>query len=103
MAPANLVLHATVLRALQAVEGRIKPENHYGGTFHDLHRGLVAVRTKSLMTDNTCWRVDLPDLPLHDVYYRNYVDAGVTGWDSFEPTLTKAEEADVFDLWRCAE
>jgi hypothetical protein len=55
------------------------------------------------MTDNTCWRVDLPDLPLHDVYYRNYVDAGVTGWDSFEPTLTKAEEADVFDLWRCAE
>ena len=44
-----------------------------------------------------------PDLPLHGVYYRNYVYAGVTGWDSFEPVLTKAEEADVLDVWRCAE
>jgi hypothetical protein len=44
------------------------------------------------------------DLALHGVYYRNYVYAGVTGWDSFEPALTKAEEADiVLDLWRCAE
>src|SRR5437899_6145621 len=25
---------------------------------------------------------------------RNFVYAGVTGWDAFEPTLTKAEEAD---------
>ena len=45
-----------------------------------------------------------PDLALHGVYYRNYVYAGVTGWESFEPVLTKAEEADlVLDLWRSAE
>ena len=44
-----------------------------------------------------------PDLPLHGVYYRNYVYAAVTGWDSFEPVLTKTEEADLLDLWRCAE
>lgn len=37
------------------------------------------------------------------MHYRNHVYAGVTGWKSFEPTLTKAEEADVVDLWRCAE
>jgi hypothetical protein len=44
------------------------------------------------------------DLALHGVYYRNYVYAGVTGWESFEPALTKAEQADmVLDLWRCAE
>lgn len=44
-----------------------------------------------------------PDLALHGVYYRNYVYAEVTGWESFEPVLTKAEEADEMDLWRCAE
>jgi len=27
----------------------------------------------------------------------------VTGWESFEPALTKAEEADPVDVWRCAE
>lgn len=37
------------------------------------------------------------------MYYRNYVYAGVTGWESFEPVLTKAEEAEEIDLWRCAE
>lgn len=44
-----------------------------------------------------------PDLALHGVYYRNYVYARVTGWESFEPVLTKAEETDEIDLWRCAE
>lgn len=44
-----------------------------------------------------------PDLALHGVYYRNYVYAGVTGWESFEPALTKAEEAEELDLWRAAE
>lgn len=43
------------------------------------------------------------DLALHGVYYRNYVYAGVTGWESFEPVLTKAEEADELDVWRAAE
>lgn len=43
------------------------------------------------------------DLALHGVYYRNYVYAGVTGWESFEPVLTKAEMAEELDLWRAAE
>ncbi len=53
-----------------------------------------------------CFNADqwsFTDLDLHGVYYRNYVYAGVTGWKSFEPILTKAEEADGIDLWRCAE
>jgi hypothetical protein len=33
-----------------------------------------------------------PDLALHGVYYRNYVYAGVTGWDSFEPWLSSIEK-----------
>jgi hypothetical protein len=32
-----------------------------------------------------------PDLPLHGVYYRNYVYAHVTGWASFEPWLSRIE------------
>jgi len=44
-----------------------------------------------------------PDLALHGVYYRNYVYQGVTGWQSFEPTLTKAETAGFLDLWRFAQ
>jgi hypothetical protein len=27
----------------------------------------------------------------------------VTGWDAFEPALTKAEQAEPLDLWRCAD
>jgi hypothetical protein len=44
-----------------------------------------------------------PDLPLHGVYYRNFVYDEVRGWNSFEPVLSKAEEADLMDIWRCAE
>jgi hypothetical protein len=43
------------------------------------------------------------DLPLHGVYFRNCVYRNVTGWESFEPVLTKAESADIIDVWRCAE
>lgn len=32
-----------------------------------------------------------PDLALHGVYYRNYVYAHVTGWESFEPWLSRIE------------
>ncbi len=46
---------------------------------------------------------DFPDSPLSGVYARNCVYANVTGWESFEPVLTKAEECDIVDLWRCAE
>jgi hypothetical protein len=44
-----------------------------------------------------------PDSALRGVYARNCVYASVTGWEAFEPALTKAEEADLIDLWRCAE
>jgi hypothetical protein len=37
------------------------------------------------------------------VYARNCVYQHVTGWESFEPSLSKAEQADLVDLWRCAE
>jgi hypothetical protein len=44
-----------------------------------------------------------PDSALRGVYARNCVYAGVTNWKSFEPALTRAEEADIIDLWQCAE
>ena len=43
-----------------------------------------------------------PDLPLHGVYYRNCVYHDVTGWDSFEPILSRIEQLDYAELWRCA-
>jgi hypothetical protein len=43
-----------------------------------------------------------PDLSLHGVYYQNGVYSDVTGWDSFEPVLSRIEETDYADLWRCA-
>jgi len=45
---------------------------------------------------------NFPDLALHGVYYRNHVYQHVTSWESFEPTLTCAEELDINDLWKCA-
>ena len=43
-----------------------------------------------------------PDLPLLGVYGKNAVYSGVTGWDSFEPTLSRAEAFDYTDLWNLA-
>jgi hypothetical protein len=43
------------------------------------------------------------DLPLHGVYQRNRVYKGVTGWDSFEPALSRAEGTDLGMLWSFAE
>jgi hypothetical protein len=44
-----------------------------------------------------------PTLPLIGVYYRNHVYREVKNWDAFEPALTKAEQCDIIDIWRCAE
>jgi len=44
-----------------------------------------------------------PDKTLGGAYARNCVHAAVTGWASFEPALSRAEQADLIDLWRCAE
>ena len=43
------------------------------------------------------------DSPQRGVYPRNCVYADVMGWESFEPALSRAEEADILDLWLCAE
>jgi hypothetical protein len=44
-----------------------------------------------------------PDMALHGTYSRNCVYDHVTGWDAFEPALSKAEEAEPLDIWRCAD
>ena len=44
-----------------------------------------------------------PDLALTGVYYRNCVYEQVTGWESFEPALSRAEAMDAQDLWKLAQ
>jgi hypothetical protein len=43
-----------------------------------------------------------PDSPLRGVNARNCVYKDVTGWESFEPTLTRAEQIDIEAIWRIA-
>jgi hypothetical protein len=43
-----------------------------------------------------------PDSPLRGVYSRNDVYASVTGWDAFEPALTRAEAMDIQAIAQCA-
>jgi hypothetical protein len=43
-----------------------------------------------------------PDYPLRGVYANNCVYQGVSGWEAFEPALTRAEEMDADAIWRCA-
>ena len=42
-----------------------------------------------------------PDYPLRGVFANNCVYERVTGWESFEPALTKAEEMSPDVIWRC--
>jgi hypothetical protein len=44
-----------------------------------------------------------PDSPLRGVYARNRVYARVTGWQSFEPWLSRVEAMDAAVLWQIAE
>ena len=44
-----------------------------------------------------------PDSPLRGVYARNSVYAGITGWRSFEPWLSRVEQMDADKLWAIAE
>ena len=44
-----------------------------------------------------------PDSPLRGVYARNRVYARVTGWQSFEPWLSRIESMDARTLWSIAE
>lgn len=43
-----------------------------------------------------------PDSPLRGVYARNCVYKNIAGWDSFEPTLSRAEQMDIEKIWRIA-
>ena len=43
------------------------------------------------------------DTPLRGVYARNLVYADVTGWESFEPWLSRVEKLDPEAVWRIAE
>jgi len=44
-----------------------------------------------------------PDSPMHGVYARNEVYAGVQGWESFEPWLSRIENLDEAVIWQAAE
>jgi hypothetical protein len=44
-----------------------------------------------------------PDTPLRGVYARNRVYAGVTGWQSFEPWLSRMETMEAETVWAIAE
>ena len=43
-----------------------------------------------------------PDCPLRGVYANNCIYEGVTGWETFEPAVTKAEAMDSDIIWHCA-
>src|SRR6476660_2142138 len=45
---------------------------------------------------------NFPDLPLRGTYARNSVYESVTGWQSFEPTLSAVEQIEIDELWRFA-
>jgi hypothetical protein len=45
---------------------------------------------------------DFPDSPLRGVFAQNSAYASVTGWHSFEPTLSWIEQMDINDLLRIA-
>lgn len=44
-----------------------------------------------------------PDYPLRGVFANNIVYQKVTGWESFEPALTSAEEMSCDVIWLCAK
>jgi len=46
---------------------------------------------------------NFPDTPLRGVYARNREYAGVTGWKSFEPWLSRMETMEADALWSIAE
>jgi hypothetical protein len=46
---------------------------------------------------------NFPDSALRGTHARNCVYQQVTGWDSFEPVLSRAEQMDNAELWRLTE
>jgi hypothetical protein len=50
-----------------------------------------------------CSEWNFPDSPLRGVYARNCVYQQVTGWECFEPVLSRAEQIDSAELWKLTE
>jgi hypothetical protein len=46
---------------------------------------------------------DFPDSALRGTYAHNCVYKHVTGWQTFEPALSRAEQMDINEMWLCAE
>jgi HipA-like protein len=58
--------------------------------------------TASFIDQGYCFNAGewtFPDYPLRGVYARNEVYAGVRGWDSFEPWLSRVEMMDESAVW----
>ena len=75
----------------QAVFHRTPRERRYRATFID----------QGFCFNAGEW--NFPDAPLRGVYLRNTVYVGVTGWESFEPWLTRIEEMSPRTIFRIAE
>ena len=75
----------------QALFHRKSRERRYNATFID----------QGFCFNAGDWRYI--DAPLRGVYARNLVYRDVTGWDSFEPWLTRVEEFDPQQAWAIAE
>lgn len=68
------------------------------------HRNSVQYKM-TLIDHGYCFNAgqwSFPDCALHGVYYLNAVYGHVTGWESFEPALSSAEEMDIDSLWIAA-
>jgi hypothetical protein len=62
--------------------------------------------TMTLIDQGFCFNADqwdFPDAPLRGVYCRNCVYERVTGWESFEPALSRLEQIDITELWRLSQ
>ncbi len=75
----------------QAVFQRAANERHYRAAFID--HGFCF----------NCQEWNFPDSPLRGVYARNSVYAGVTGWASFDPWLSRIEDMSLATLLEIAQ
>lgn len=75
----------------QAVFSRKPRERGYRATFID----------QGFCFNASAW--DFPDAPKRGVYGRNLVYVGVTGWESFEPWLSRIEAMQAEVLWRISD
>jgi hypothetical protein len=67
--------------------------------------GTISLYHMTFIDQHYCFdgeRWVFPDLPLHGAYPHTDAYRDVTGWEYFEPTLSRIETIDYADLWRCA-